>query len=327
MLNDRAMEAKTAENRLSTLAVALERAELSMARHFEEKTAIEAGLSELSQSLPETAGDLDRALEAMRERTRVETSLRHSRIRFAEQADGADEEDVRTMLSGFDRISAGLEIEGLEAEDNRQVERLAALRTAEADNQRRRRDLETGIGAERAVFQKLAAEQEAKELARRWVVLKLAASLLANSMEAYRERQADPVMTRAGQVFAELTGGRFSRLVQLYDEQDELQLAVERRTGEQVPLSGLSEGTGDQLYLALRLAFLEDYCSSNEPAPLVLDDIFQTFDDERTAAGLRTLASAGGKFQTILFSHQKSLVDAAVQTLGEDVDIVQLERA
>ncbi|MBW6420405.1 AAA family ATPase [Rhizobium sp. XQZ8] len=327
MLNDRAMDAKAAENHLSTLAVALERAELSLAHHLDEKAAIEVRLSKLSQSLPENGDDLEKVLEAIREWTRVETSLRHCRVRFAEQADGADEEDIRSRLAGFDRVAAALEIERLEAEDNRQVERLAAIRTAEADNQRRRRELEIGIGAERAVFQKLAAEQEAKELARRWVVLKLAASLLASSMEAYRERQADPVMTRAGQVFADLTGGRFSRLVQLYDERDELQLAMERKTGEQVPLSGLSEGTGDQLYLALRLAFLEDYCSKNEPAPLVLDDIFQTFDDERTAAGLRTLASAGGKFQTILFSHQKSLVDAALQTLGEEVDIVQLDRA
>jgi uncharacterized protein YhaN len=156
------------------------------------------------------------------------------------------------------------------------------------------------------------------------VVLKLAASLLSSSMETYREQQADPVMQRAGKVFADLTGGRFAKLVQLYDEKDELQLAVERNTGEQVPLSGLSEGTGDQLYLALRLAFLEDYCSRNEPAPLILDDIFQTFDDERTAAGIRTLAAAGDKFQTVLFTHQLSLVETAQRELGERLDLIRI---
>ena len=199
-----------------------------------------------------------------------------------------------------------------------------ALGIARADNERRRRELETGIGAERAVFRKLAAETEARELARRWVVLKLAASLLSTSMENYREQQADPVMKRAGELFSALTGGRFARLLQVYDERDELQLAVERRTGEQVPLAGLSEGTGDQLYLALRLAFLEDYCRRNEPAPLVLDDIFQTFDDERTAAALRTLAEASGTHQTLLFTHHASVVETARRELGDGVDLVQL---
>jgi chromosome segregation protein len=324
MLNDRAGEARTAQNQRMTLGGALERAQLAVARHAAEAASVEAELDELARSLSKTTADLPSVLEALHERSRIEASLRQCRIRFAEQADGLGEDEIRRELIGFDRVAAGLEIERLDNDDHRQVDRISALRTSQADNERRRRELETGIGAERAVFQKLAAETEAKDLARRWVVLKLAASLLSSSMEAYREQQADPVMKRAGDVFAGLTGGRFSRLLQLYDERDELQLAVERKTGEQVPLSGLSEGTGDQLYLALRLAFLEDYCRRNEPAPLVLDDIFQTFDDERTAAGLRTLAAAGATHQTLLFTHQMSVVDTARRELAGEVDVVLL---
>ncbi|CDN47371.1 ATP-binding protein [Neorhizobium galegae] len=327
MLNDRAMGARTAANQQATLSTALERAELAVARHSADAEQLVADLRGLAAAASKDIEEADGLLRDLRERNRLEGSLAQCRTRFAEQADGASEDEARTALVGFDKIAAGLEIERLDAEDARQVERMKTLGIAQADSERRRRELETGIGAERAVFQKLAAEVEAKELARRWVVLKLAAGLLASSMEAYRERQADPVMQRAGQVFADLTGGRFSRLVQVYDERDELQLAVERNTGEQVRLPGLSEGTGDQLYLALRLAFLEDYCSRNEPAPLILDDIFQTFDDERTAAGIRTLAAAGEKFQTVLFTHQMSLVETARRELGDGLNLVQLERA
>ena len=53
----------------------------------------------------------------------------------------------------------------------------------------------------------------------------------------------------------------------------------------------------------------------------------QTFDDERTSAGIRTLAAAGEKFQTILFTHQMSLVDAAKKELGEGLDLLLLESA
>jgi Uncharacterized conserved protein len=326
MLNERAAAANTDANRRQGLVAALAKAEVQLERHGTEQQAISEEMKELARLVSAPVEELAHVLEDLQQKARLEDSLRQCRARFAEHADGTSEDEARSALAEFDRVAAALEIEDLEAKDSHQVDRIAALRAAEADIQRRRRELETGIGAERAVFQKLAAEEEARDLARRWVVLKLASSLLASSMEAYRERQADPVMQRAGRLFCDLTGGRFARLVQLYDERDELQLAVERKTGEQVPLAGLSEGTGDQLYLALRLAFLEDYCSRNEPAPLILDDIFQTFDDERTAAGIRTLAAAGSCFQTILFTHQKSLVETARREVGADLDLINLER-
>lgn len=324
LLNERAMAANADAKHRAALVAELERAEAALDRSKSDGERLQEELAALAQMLSCDIAKLGDVLEDLRQRSRLEESLRQGQNRFAEQADGRDEQTVRAALADFDRVAAALEVERLEAEDGRQVDRIAALRAGEADNLRRRRELETGIGAEGAVFRKLAAEEEARELARRWVVLKLATSLLSSSMEIYRERRADPVMQRAGQVFSELTGGRFARLLQLYDESDELQLAVERKTGEQVPLGGLSEGTGDQLYLALRLAFLEDYCGRNEPAPLILDDIFQTFDDERTAAGLRTLAAGGDRFQTILFTHQMSVVETAKREIGEGLDLVVL---
>jgi uncharacterized protein YhaN len=324
LLHERAMGANAEAKHRVALVNELKRAEGVLARAVAEAERLEAEQVSLAGVLSTDMAKLSDKLDDIRERARIAESLDQCRNRFAEHANGEAEETVRPALADFDRVTAALEIERLQAEDERQVDRISELRAAEADNLRRRRELEAGVGAERAVFLKLAAEEEARELARRWVVLKLAAGLLSSSMEAYRERQADPVMHRAGEVFAELTGGRFARLVQLYDESDELQLAVERKGGEQVPLTGLSEGTGDQLYLALRLAFLEDYCSRNEPAPLILDDIFQTFDDERTAAGLRTLAAAGDRFQTVLFTHHTSVVETARRELGHGLDLVML---
>ncbi|AYD00544.1 YhaN family protein [Neorhizobium sp. NCHU2750] len=327
MLNDRVSVARAAASQRSAHVAALKRIEISRARQLADAESLAAEEAALAATAAVESERLKSVLAGLRQRATLVTTTEQSRNRFLLQAEGADEEEVRNALTDFDRSAAAVEIERLEAEDGRQVNRLAELRAAEADNLRRRQELEKGTGAERAVFDKLAAEQEARELARRWVVLKLAGSLLSHSMENYRERQADPVMSRAGDVFRDLTGGRFLRLVQVYDDSDELQLAVERKSGEQVPLSGLSEGTGDQLYLALRLAFLEDYCRRNEPAPLVLDDIFQTFDDERTAAGLKTLAASSDAFQTVLFTHQASLMEAAGRELGQGVDLIRLDRA
>ena len=294
-----------------------------VARQDAALAAIRADLDHLTADLG-GVNDLPALLLRLRERLRLTARLAESLDRFRQQADGRAEDELRAELAGFERVAADLEIERLTGEDQRQFAMHGELSARLAENRRQRQALETGVSAEYAVFEKLSAEQEAKDLARQWVVLKIAARMLAGSMEAYREKQADPVIGRAGELFSQLTGGRFSRLVEAHDESDALQLLAERAAGERVPLDGLSEGTGDQLYLALRLAFLEDYSTRNEPAPLIVDDIFQTFDDERARAGLQVLAATADRFQTILFTHEKSVVEIAKSEIGGDLDLIQL---
>jgi chromosome segregation protein len=65
----------------------------------------------------------------------------------------------------------------------------------------------------------------------------------------------------------------------------------------------MSEGTRDQLYLALRLAYLDAYASRAEPSPFIVDDVFATFDEARTARGLKALAAIGDRVQTVVFTH------------------------
>ncbi|MDG3577167.1 AAA family ATPase [Rhizobium sp. YJ-22] len=323
LVHEKAIAARTAHQKKQALDENLSEAR---ARHQRAETAMheaESRIEELAKALP--SGDLDAALPRLSERARHLERLQERRLRLDAQAEGRGEAELRALLSGFDPVAAGLEIEALEEEENRQFEKHGELVARRSQNEREREALETGASAEHAVFEKQAAQEEARDLARQWVVLKLASSMLAKSMEAYRERHADPVMQRAGEHFSALTGGRFARLLQEYDERDELRLMVERQGGERVPLEGLSEGTGDQLFLALRLAFLEDYATRNEPAPLIVDDIFQTFDDERVALGLKTLAATGERFQTIVFTHQASVVDLARRELGAAADIVPLQ--
>ena len=131
-------------------------------------------------------------------------------------------------------------------------------------------------------------------------------------------------MRRAGTLFADLTGGSYSALGQAFDEEDVPRLIGTRPTGEQVHIAGMSDGARDQLYLALRLAYLEDYASRSEPIPFIGDDIFMTFDDARTKNGILALAAIGEKVQPILFTHHQYVVDLALEALGEGVNILKL---
>ena len=132
------------------------------------------------------------------------------------------------------------------------------------------------------------AEGELVAAAREWAVLKLGARLLGTAIERHREASQDPLLARAGELFRALTGGAFLELGSNYDEGDRPVLVGKRAGGESVTIDGLSEGTRDQLYLALRLAYVESYAAKLEPPPFIADDIFVTFDDERTASRHRS---------------------------------------
>ena len=113
-------------------------------------------------------------------------------------------------------------------------------------------------------------------------------------------------------------------MLQDYGEDDQPRLVGQRKNGGRVAIAGMSEGTRDQLYLALRLAYIEDYATRAEPIPFIGDDIFQTFDDERTAAGINAFASTSAVFQPILFTHHLSVVAIARRALGPDLDYIEL---
>jgi uncharacterized protein YhaN len=73
----------------------------------------------------------------------------------------------------------------------------------------------------------------------------------------------------------------------------------------------MSDGTRDQLFLALRLAAIELHVQSAEPLPLVLDDLLVNFDDERATATLQLLLELSNEVQVLFFTHHAHLVDLA----------------
>ena len=83
--------------------------------------------------------------------------------------------------------------------------------------------------------------------------------------------------------------------------------------------SSLSEGSGDQLYLALRLASLETYLENHEPIPLVADDILIQFDNCRATAALQALADLSRCTQIILFTHHEHVRGLAKSCIDPDV--------
>jgi len=132
----------------------------------------------------------------------------------------------------------------------------------------------------------------------------------------------DPMIARASTLFAMATANAFAGLGIDYGDEDEPVLVAWRPDGERVQVAGLSEGTRDQLFLALRFALQERRTS--EPMPFIGDDLLTSFDEGRTLAVLRLLAAAGQRQQIILFTHHRHVVDLAKSIPDHQIDLIDL---
>jgi uncharacterized protein YhaN len=116
-----------------------------------------------------------------------------------------------------------------------------------------------------------------------------------------------------------LTIGSFEGLCIDYDDKGQAVLVGVRPAGKShVGVLGMSDGSRDQLYLALRLATLEAWLERHEPMPFIVDDILINFDDERAVAALKALAELSNKTQVLLFTHHRHVVDLAKGSLDKD---------
>ncbi|MDF2810635.1 MAG: hypothetical protein K0S56_1666 [Microvirga sp.] len=322
-LHQKAVEARTAAAQEKTARVALAEAEEGLSQASTERDNAQAALDMLldDHDHPDDPKMLGERLTA---RDDLRSELDTCRTRFRQVAPNLREEDARAALMTFDKAAAVIELEALEGAEARIDGEINEIYAAVSASKRERDALGLSRGAEAAAFERKAIEAETVDIARQWAVLKLASSLIGASIERQRQTSADPILGRAGVFFRALTSGGFSGLSRRFNAADVAELVGIRDNGNEVSITGLSDGTRDQLHLALRLAYLEDYAGRNEPAPFIADDLFQTFDDDRTAATIRSLAEASAAFQPIVFTHHRSVADLAEKTLGGSVDVIEL---
>jgi uncharacterized protein YhaN len=164
-----------------------------------------------------------------------------------------------------------------------------------------------------------AAHDEAASAARLGRVLEdallahAAAALLAAGLAAVEAQGDTPLVARIGAAFQALTAGAYTGVALRPDDKGEPRLAALERAHPAEPraITELSEGTQDQLFLALRLVSIEDHVAARPSLPFLGDDILQSFDDARAAAVLRSLVALSRHTQVVLLTHHEHLLGLA----------------
>lgn len=226
---------------------------------------------------------------------------------LAQEAEAVDHDELEVQ-----RVEQRRSSDEVEAEASRLDQEIGRLRHG----------VEAMDGSDVAAQAEQKAESIAAEVASavsRYVRLRLAAGLLRRHMEHYRRDNEGPLIGRASTLFARMTLGEFTRIETALDDEDRPVIYGVRPTEVRVAVEGMSDGTRDQLYLALRLAALDhqlDAAAAAEPMPFIVDDVLVGLDDRRATATLEILAALSDRTQVLFFTHHARLVDLSEATLG-----------
>ena len=265
------------------------------------------------------------AITHSEERRQIEHEIQRIETALREAGDGQPLESLRTEAASIEPDQLQVELNRLGTEAGQVVEEISRLGARHGQLKAAFDALNGSDAAARAAARQQEAAAGMAEAAERYLRLKTAARLLQWSMERFRQTRQGPMLARASEIFQALTLGSFSRLLVDADSHDSPRLVSIRTDGNKpVEVPGLSEGTRDQLYLALRLAALDQQASQGSRMPLIADDLFINFDDRRTEAGLQVLGEVSRRMQVILLTHHDHLVPLARQVLGDGLNVIEL---
>ncbi|MGB6105587.1 MAG: hypothetical protein WBF88_17220, partial [Pusillimonas sp.] len=303
-------------------ALVAERAEIRLA----EQSLREAQASLqplLDRAGVDTLDALASAVDKSDRQRALQDHVRQARERLLQEGDGLDQAQLQAELDDVDVGSLLTQWTALQGdiEQASQAQSELAVQLADA-----RRELGAIAGVDDAA-QAEARRQDAlarmSDAAERYVKVFTAARLLRWAIDRYREEKQGPMLARASAIFAQLTLNSFERLRVDFDRHP-MVLEGQRGDGQRVEISGMSDGTRDQLYLSLRLAALELHLEQAPALPFIADDLFINYDDARSEAGLRALADLSRHTQVIFLSHHDALLAPARRVFGDDLNVVRL---
>ena len=242
-------------------------------------------------------------------------------VEAVRDASAAEAEECRHALSGMGEI--GADPPKALAQYRASVERIAGERekalTTEAG-------AEAKLAANTTDAEQVAADSEAlddaneqmRQAERRVRIWEETLAAINEAEKATMKKAARFLEQSMSKDVAKITGGRYRRL-----QVDEVNLAFKvfsPEFGDWVSVQTLSQGTLDQLYLCARLGIVHQVTQPATP-PLIFDDPFVTFDDDRARRAFEMLRDVSKEHQVIYLTstdRYDSLADNVISLPAPD---------
>lgn len=286
----------------------------------------EAGLAAAEGSLRRARSLLDEAHEGRAERELLDQRRRAlvSRLSSIEESISDAEERRR---AAFDAVGLGAEesVSRFDEEIARATRRRSALLEASEGMNRRYGELKQTLAQARDArrLDELKLEQQQlltrqEESARAYATLLLARRMLQAAIATWESKSQPEVYRQASRYLSLMTDGRWEKVS--ISQEGKLQVIDAARNALE-PVH-LSLGTRQQLYLALRIALLQQADNVGRAIPVLADDILVNFDAPRRRGAARALAELARCRQVVLFTCHEEVVKALRKA---DPDLTELE--
>ncbi|MBM7582834.1 uncharacterized protein YhaN [Caldicoprobacter guelmensis] len=166
-------------------------------------------------------------------------------------------------------------------------------------------------------------EAELKRIARQRDRLLLMRNVILEAEKRFREEHQPDVLKKAGRYLSAITDGRYTHLFTKEGQQATLLVkCVDIDELIEVKEGFLSRGTLEQVYLSLRLAFMEHLDPVGNSMPAFLDEVFVNWDGFRLDNGFALLKELAEKRQVFIFTCHDWLVERLTDKL--DAQVVEL---
>lgn len=267
------------------------------------------------------------AIEMSDDRRDAETQLETARREADDVSDGVSISKLRAAMDEMPTEQRDIRLAELKSEieeaDGKRIstrdtfkevsDALAAITGGDLD----------GSGASHAEEERQRALSDIVDAADEYIDMFIQARLLRWAIERYQAENRSPLLERAAPLFQLLTKGSFTDL-QVDVGTTPPTLHARRADRRLVGIEGLSSGTEDQLFLALRIAATKLRLEDDPPMPFVADDLLVNFDDHRAMAGFQVLADLGRQTQVLYLTHHEHLVEIAQEAVGKNINVIML---
>ena len=143
------------------------------------------------------------------------------------------------------------------------------------------------------------------EQAREWSKLRLAEELLRRARDKFQKERQPDVIRNAKSFFITVT----DRYKDLYAPIGEQTINVVDWNGTVKEPRQLSEGTRNQLHLAVSFGFIRELTERTESLPVIVDEILVNFDHERARRAAEAFADLSKTNQVLVFTCHPTMVE------------------
>ncbi|MEM9588202.1 MAG: AAA family ATPase [Planctomycetota bacterium] len=216
-------------------------------------------------------------------------------------------EDVEREIDGCSAADLEKRWDSLTTRVGETESRIAQLRTGQGELAQEMKQLGEDDRLTMAQLELGCVERKIASVARRWQTLAMASSLMEDVCGTFERERQPETLREASSFLNQLTDGKYTRI---WTPLGTNQLRIDDREGNSLPLEVLSRGTGEAVFIALRLSLAAAYARRGVMLPLVLDDVLVNFDGDRAMHAARTLQTfAELGHQVMMFTCHEHIVE------------------